>query len=207
MMAVNELRGAIGFGAVKSGAIAVFLRSKRGRRVSMQASVTAFKNDGSDARLVVFASGKLVKNELIIRSDYKAGIMLTARKVTRDTGEPVYIVPMVIHYKKDPREATMFHFLLKFIFGGERFRKLFVEGVNYGATVVLGKPLIVVPPNYQGIDKLPANRILPDDTEAALDIYVHELRRLQQAAFTKCMPWKDSACHCAKLRQRPLAAY
>lgn len=68
---------------------------------------------GGDASLAVAPQGALMPDNVLKREEFRAGCVRIARAAAQKTGEPVYMVPMGIRYKRDPKDAHWTHRFLK----------------------------------------------------------------------------------------------
>ncbi|MBA4050241.1 MAG: hypothetical protein C0464_04485 [Cyanobacteria bacterium DS2.008] len=132
------------------------------------------------ARMLVFPQGKLVFNNKLRNEDFRTGstrvLNATAAAVS---GNDLYVLPVAVYYKRDPKDATGFHRFMNAIgFKNFRRRKDFEKVVDaagnkvkedrtfttYGATVVIGKPM--------------AYNDLPKDPREAINAVAAEIQKL-----------------------------
>lgn len=179
LIRTTEVRGWRGWIATLTGAIAVEEESERGRSAGFKATISALVNDSSDACLLIFPQGKIVEDEVVRRTDFEAGLIGLAQIVAKKKKAPVWIIPVGVHYKRDPKRATMLHKMLSRL-GIKKFRNLFGRQ-NYGAVAVIGRP-IAVTPQPAGTADLARGICLPADRNAALECYVTRLARIQKIA-------------------------
>lgn len=173
---VTGLRGWIG---TLTGAIAVDEESQEGRSKAFKAAISALAGGGPNATMIIFPQGQLVPDEEVRRSDFKSGTMAIAKLAARKRKEPIWIVPIGMHYKTDPRDATLFQKTIQGL-GFKKFRNLFGHQ-NYGAYAVVGKPFKVSPKSAD-LDEIAKGLTLEDDADKATDSYVQRLMILQKAA-------------------------
>lgn len=137
------------------------------------------------SRMLLFPQGKLVFDNTVRKEDYRTGATRILNSTLAQIGkdEPLSVLPMAIHYKRDPRDATLFH---RFMGGlGMKWfrrwrdyeivtdsdgskRKVNRTFTTYGATVVIGQPIDV--------------RRLPTDPRAAIDIICERTQELLAVA-------------------------
>lgn len=182
LIRTTEVLGYRGWIATMTGAIAVDEESQEGRTRAFKAAVTALASGGPNAQLVIFPQGQLVPDEVIRRHEFKSGTMAIAKICARKRKEPIWIVPVGVHYKTDPAEATLFHKMIQGL-GFKKFRNLFGHQ-NYGAYAVVGKPFKVTP-KTPSLDEICRGLALEDDAEKATDTYVKRLALLQKSALKR----------------------
>jgi 1-acyl-sn-glycerol-3-phosphate acyltransferase len=180
LIRTTEVLGFRGWIGAMTGAIAVDEETQEGRTRAFKAAVTALSSGGPDAQLVIFPQGQLVPDEVIRRRDFKSGTMTIAKICARKRKEPIWIVPVGVHYKTDPAESTLFQKAVQRL-GFKKFRNLFGHQ-NYGAFAVVGKPFKVTP-KVPDLDEIARGLALEDDAEKATDIYVQRLALLQKSAL------------------------
>lgn len=180
LIRTTEVQGYRGWIATMTGAIAVDEETQEGRTRAFKAAVTALCSGGPNAQLVVFPQGQLVPDEVIRRHDFKSGTMAIAKLCARKRKEPIWIVPVGVHYKTDPSESTIFQKIVQSA-GFEKFRNLFGHQ-NYGATAVVGRPFKITP-KAPDIEEIRRGMALADDAEKATDMYVQRLALLQKSAL------------------------
>jgi 1-acyl-sn-glycerol-3-phosphate acyltransferase len=124
------------------------------------------------ARLLLFPQGMLVWDNILRPKDFRTGATRIIQATLAEIGDdPLFILPMAVDYKRDPKDATR---LTKILHGiglkGFRRWKDFELVTNedgtktkkpriyttYGATVVIGKPIDA--------------RTLPADPRAAIEV-------------------------------------
>lgn len=179
LIRTTEVLGYRGWIATMTGAIAVDEETQEGRTRAFKAAVTALSSGGPNAQLVIFPQGQLVPDEVIRRHEFKSGTMAIAKLCARKRKEPIWIVPLGVHYKTDPSESTLFQKIVQGL-GFKKFRNLFGHQ-NYGAYAVVGKPFIVTPKTAE-IEAVTKRIALEDDAEKATDMYVQRLALLQRSA-------------------------
>lgn len=160
MTAVEELRGLRGVMGAWTGAYGV--DRKAPGDAAIQASVKILIQDES-RRVLIFPQGKLVPDGVLRKEDFKTGSVRILRRVSELVDrQPCAILPVGVHYKRDPKQATCFHRTIARL-GLKGFRRAF--GVsNYGGTVAIGKPIPI--------------ESLPEDPHAATEIL---RQRIQEA--------------------------
>ncbi|MCC6978142.1 MAG: 1-acyl-sn-glycerol-3-phosphate acyltransferase [Candidatus Melainabacteria bacterium] len=179
LIRTTEVLGYRGWIATMTGAIAVDEETQEGRTRAFKAAVTALSSGGPNAQLVIFPQGQLVPDEVIRRHEFKSGTMAIAKLCARKRKEPIWIVPLGVHYKTDPKEATLFQKIVQGL-GFKKFRNLFGHQ-NYGAVAVVGRPFQVTPKTAQ-VEDIARGIALDDDAEKATDMYVQRLSLLQRSA-------------------------
>lgn len=133
------------------------------------------------SRMLLFPQGKLVFNNKLRKEDYRTGAtrMLNNTLAKIPAGEPIYVLPIAVHYKRDAKDATGFHRFMKAV-GAKWFRhwkdyELIDNGdgtkrkenrnvTTYGAVVVIGQPMDV--------------RKFPTDPRAAIDLVCERTQEL-----------------------------
>lgn len=182
LIRTTEVEGLRGWLATMTGAIAVDEESQEGRTKAFKATITALSNGGPNACMVIFPQGQLVPDEEVRRDDFKSGTMLIAKMVARKRKEPVWIVPVGVHYLTDPAEATFFQRCVHKM-GFKKFRNLFGHQ-NYGACAIVGRPFKVTPKTAD-LEEVARGLSLVDDADKATDSYVQRLQILQKTARRK----------------------
>ena len=185
LIRTTEVLGWRGYLCAMTGAIAVDEETQEGRSKAFKATIEALSKGGPNACMVIFPQGELVPDEVVRRNDFKSGTMAIARIASRKKKEPIWIVPVGIHYKTDPSQATNFQRLVERL-GFKKFRNLFGHK-NYGAYAVVGRPFQVTP-KVKDLGQLSRVHTLDDDAEKATDTYVERLRILQKAAAKRSLP-------------------
>ncbi len=189
LIRTTEVQGWRGWIATMTGAIAVDEETQPGRTKAFKAAISALSNGGPNACMIIFPQGMLVPDEEVRRDDFKSGTMLIAKMVARKRKEPVWIVPVGVHYKTDPVEATLFHKCVQGL-GFKKFRSLFGQQ-NYGAFAVVGKPFKVTP-KTANLEEVAKNLSLVDDADKATDTYVQRMEILQKTARRKAAEARSS---------------
>ncbi len=179
LIRTTEVIGFRGWIATLTGAIAVDEESQEGRSKAFKAAISALAGGGPDVTMIIFPQGQLVPDEEVRRSDFKSGTMAIAKLAARKRKEPIWIVPIGMHYKTDPRDATLFQKAVQAL-GFKKFRNLFGHQ-NYGAYAIVGKPFKVTP-KAADLDEIAKGLTLQDDADKATDSYVQRLMILQKAA-------------------------
>jgi len=124
------------------------------------------------SRMLLFPQGKLVWDNVLRTEEYRTGATrIMAQAASLIDGQPLYALPIAIHYLRDPRHKTWLHKLVNAV-GIKGFRRYAdyelvtnADGTKtkkprvfqqYGAVVVIGKPISV----YD----------LPADPRAAIEV-------------------------------------
>ncbi len=179
LIRTTEVAGARGWMATLTGAIAVDEESQEGRTRAFKAAVRALCDGGPDVCMIIFPQGQLTPDEQVRRTDFKSGTMAIAKLAARKRKEPIWIVPVGMHYKTNPRGSTLFQKTVQRL-GFSHFRNWFGQQ-NYGAYAVVGKPF-KVSPKAADLDEVTRGLMLEDDADQATDTYVKRLQILQKAA-------------------------
>lgn len=179
LIRTTEVQGWRGWLATMTGAIAVDEESQEGRTKAFKTTIATLSNGGPNACIIIFPQGQLVPDEEIRRADFKSGTMLIAKLVARKRKEPVWIVPIGVHYITDPKDATLFQRCVQKL-GVKKFRNMFGQQ-NYGACAVVGKPFKVTPKTAD-LEEVMKGLSLVDDADKATDAYVQRLQILQKTA-------------------------
>jgi len=179
LIRTTEVVGLRGWLATLTGGIAVDEETQEGRSKAFKAAISALASGGPNACMLIFPQGMLVPGEEIRRADFKAGTMAIAKLAARKRKEPIWIVPIAMHYRTDPTESTLFQKIVQGL-GFKKFRNLFGQQ-NYGAYAVVGRPFKVTPKTAD-LEELAKNLSLDDDADKATDAYVQRLLILQKAA-------------------------
>lgn len=79
---------------------------------------------GSEPALGIFPQGGLLPDDLELKENFRPGAVRIARAAAKNSGEPVMIVPMGIHYRRDPERADWTHRFLS------NFRTMFLATRN-----------------------------------------------------------------------------
>lgn len=179
MIRTTEVEGVRGWLGTLTGAIAVDEESQEGRSKAFKAAISALTNGGPNVCMVIFPQGQLVPDQEVRREDFKSGTMAIAKLAARKRKEPIWIVPIGMHYRKDKSQSTLFQKLIQGI-GFKYFRNHFGTQ-NYGAYAVVGRPFKVTPKTAD-LEELARGLSLDDDADKATDAYVQRLLILQKAA-------------------------
>ncbi len=136
--------------------------------------------NSSGARMLLFPQGKLVFDNKIVVDDFRTGATRILNATVAMVGnEGLFVLPMAVYYKRDPKDATRFHRFMNAI-GFKNFRRwrdfeLVVNAdgsktkvnrtfITYGATVAIGKPI--------------AMKDLSTDPRAAINTIAAEIQKL-----------------------------
>jgi 1-acyl-sn-glycerol-3-phosphate acyltransferase len=134
------------------------------------------------SRVLTFAQGKLVGDNVLRPEDFRTGVIRANQKAIQDHGvspDDIAVLPMAIHYMRDPRQASWMHQLIVKL-GWRSFRtfKMFGETTrNYGAVVAIGKPI--------KMSELPA------DPREAIEV----VRRAIEGQLTEARVWANTQLH------------
>mgnify|MGYP001202445610 CR=1 FL=1 len=125
------------------------------------------------SRLLMFPQGKLVQDNVLRPEDFRTGA-IRAMHAARDhfgcPTETLAVLPMAVHYKRDPKDADWFHKLVVAL-GWKSFRKFKYydeTATNYGAVVVIGRPIPLAD--------------LPEDPREAIEVVRQEIDKLLTVA-------------------------
>jgi len=136
--------------------------------------------NSSGARMLLFPQGKLVFDNKLVVEDFRTGATRILNATVAMVGnEGLFVLPMAVHYKRDPKDATRFHRFMNAI-GFKNFRrwrdfelvanadgsktKVNRTFITYGATVAIGKPI--------------AMKDLSTDPRAAINTIAAEIQKL-----------------------------
>lgn len=118
--------------AAWTGAVPVDVNQRDGGKKASDASVEALLRK-KNGEFVIFPQGRLL--DCIKLEDFKPGAARLQQEVFEQSGgEPVWLVPMYIGYRRDARYKPVSHYWLGSL------RSKFGD-VNYGVRVVIGRPL------------------------------------------------------------------
>jgi 1-acyl-sn-glycerol-3-phosphate acyltransferase len=141
MTVTSELKGIRGVLGAWTGAFGVDPTVPGGAEAAIQGSVTIMVRD-PNSRMLIFPQGKLVKDNVLRPEEFKTGAVRIAKQAAdKIDGQPLAILPLGVVYKRDPKDASFVHRLLRKV-GLKGFRRAFGYA-NYGATVVVGEPIPV----------------------------------------------------------------
>lgn len=195
LIRTTEVQGWRGWVAAMTGAIAVDEEDQEARTRAFKATIAALATGGPDVCMVIFPQGQLTPDQEVRRADFKSGTMLIAKMAARKRKEPIWIVPIGLYYRVDPKDSTLFQKIVQDL-GLKNFRNLFGHQ-NYGASAVVGRPFKVTP-RTADLDEIACGLSLVDDADKATDMYVQRLQVLQKAARLKKSQW-------LRLARRPQA--
>ncbi|MBX9721811.1 MAG: 1-acyl-sn-glycerol-3-phosphate acyltransferase, partial [Candidatus Obscuribacterales bacterium] len=194
MIRTTEMYGWRGWMGARTGALAIDEESEKGRSSGFKAAVEAVARENGPRFTVVFAQGELVQSEEIKREGFKEGYFALARIASKKLKQAVYVQPMIIHYRRDARSATMFHRILR-AFGSKHFRNFFGYA-NFGGIAIVGRPWLVDSSLPQvdpmkisqiqlsaGMKSLTEGTHLPKDSHVAVDLTVDRMKILQRLAL------------------------
>ena len=179
LIRTTEVVGFRGWLGTLTGAIAVDEETQEGRSKAFKAAISALSNGGPNVCMVIFPQGQLVPDQEVRRTDFKSGTMAIAKLAARKRKEPIWIVPIGMHYRKDKSQSTMFQKIVQGL-GFKHFRNHFGTQ-NYGAFAVVGRPFKVTPKTAD-LEEITRGLSLDDDADKATDAYVRRLMVLQKAA-------------------------
>jgi 1-acyl-sn-glycerol-3-phosphate acyltransferase len=137
------------------------------RRGPIAALMTAIKAMIAEliTDFIIFPQGKLVRDNVLKREDFFAGVTVLGIKVAAEGGMPLAYLPVGIYYDRDPEHRTVLHKLLNAV--GVPFRTFFGEAIS-GAVVVIGDPIPV--------------SCLSDDKDEAMDVLFERICTLSARA-------------------------
>lgn len=98
------------------------------------------------SRVLTFPQGTLVEGNVINQEDFRTGPIRACYVAIEQHGvkkDEIGVLPMAVHYLRDPRQRTLMHRLINCL-GWKTFRsfKMFDQTTqNYGAVVVIGEPI------------------------------------------------------------------
>jgi len=167
LMAINQVQGWRGPLAAWMGAISVGYDPKNPASAAAESAINAMVTE-KDSKLVIFPQGSLIKDDQWDRKQFKHGAVRIAKAGEERSGAKFYLVPVVCQYDYDSAHAAWWQRFAKKL---GLPRKAFGRTV-YGATVMIGKPI-------------PASS-LPDDEEAATDIYYKAMLETRDQCLEKC---------------------
>lgn len=181
MIRTTEMHSWRGWMGARTGALAIDEETEHGRSAGFKASLEAVTRKNGPRFTVIFAQGELVPSEEIVREGFKEGFYALARLASRKLKQPVYVQPIVLHYKRNPQSASLFQ-RMTLLFGFQHFRNLFGSR-NFGGVAVIGRPMIVdASLSSDDLAKKPA-AYLPKDSGRALDLFVEKLQFLQRVTL------------------------
>ncbi len=131
------------------------------------------------SRVVTFPQGQLVGDNVIRPEEFRTGAIRACNVAIEQHGvkkTEIAVLPMAIHYLRDPRQASRMHRLINCL-GWKSFRsfRMFDETTqNYGAVVVIGKPI-------------PMSELPADPREA-----IEHVARIIDGHLTEAKAWADS---------------
>jgi 1-acyl-sn-glycerol-3-phosphate acyltransferase len=170
MVTTSEVHGLRGAFAAWTGAIPVNTHFPQGGELALNASIQTLV-DGDTETFLIFPQGRLLGQDQLNPADFKHGFARIARSVYEETdGEPAFVIPMALYYKRDASQAPWSHWLLA------RLRGAFGQ-TNYGAVVVVGEAI--------------ATEQLPADPDAATAVVVGRLQQLLAQATMVGAPATD----------------
>lgn len=157
-----EVQGARAIFAAWVGTIAAKVEggsAKPGQGAAVVKAAANYLASRSDTRLLLFPQGKLVYDNVLRPEDFRTGAARTMALAVKQLGtdESVALLPVGLHYKRDPKHASLFQravgALARVIPPLKKFRtwadvtknpdgsKNVNKFRNYGATVVIGEPI------------------------------------------------------------------
>lgn len=159
-IAVNQVQGWRAPLVAFTGGIVVHPGTAQSAR-ALRAAIRCMRSE-ADTSFVVFPQGMLVPNNVLLRADFRAGVVVLAAKTAEQSIMPVAYLPFAIYYDRDPAHADAFHRFVNRM-GWRNFRSFFGE-VTYGAVLVIGQPV--------------AAEILPRDRDEAMDALFEQVQNL-----------------------------
>lgn len=157
-----EVKGARAIIAAWVGTIAAKVEggsAKPGQGAAVVKAAANYLASSASTRLLLFPQGKLVYDNVLRPEDFRTGAARTLALAVEQLGsdENVALLPAAIHYKRDPKHASLFQravgALARVIPPLRKFRswvdvtknpdgtKTVNKFRNYGATVVIGEPI------------------------------------------------------------------
>ncbi len=157
-----EVKGARAIIAAWVGTIAAKVEggsAKPGQGAAVVKAAANYLASSAHTRLLLFPQGKLVYDNVLRPEDFRTGAARTLALAVEQLGsdENVALLPAAIHYKRDPKHASLFQravgALACVIPPLKKFRswvdvtknpdgtKTVNKFRNYGATVVIGEPI------------------------------------------------------------------
>ena len=130
-----------------AGAIPVDQSSKRAKLMVMDTAARALVEDGENALLMIFPQGQLDPKEELTLESFKRGTAEIAFRAAMQLhpSEPLWIVPLGIHYNKDAEFVPLPQKILKAVFNRLIPKKHdgtpFFTEAKYEAVAVLGQPI------------------------------------------------------------------
>lgn len=118
LTAADQLGGNFGVISAWFGVISVAFKEKSDGAAAELACTNAVAEE--DGALGIFPQGALLPDNVLNKSEFRPGCVRMAVKACLSSGEDVQIVPIAIHYIRDPKRAGWTHRFLK------RYRSLFL---------------------------------------------------------------------------------
>src|SRR6184192_1359466 len=113
MTVTSELKGLRGVLGAWTGAFGVDPTVSGGAEAAVNASITILVRDPR-SRMLIFPQGKLVKDNVLRAEEFKTGaVRIAAQAAAKIDRQPLAILPMGVVYKRDPKDATLVHRLLR----------------------------------------------------------------------------------------------
>ena len=166
----NECKGVRALPAVWVGTIAVHVGGGKAQDGAGQATVKICGNvltQTDRSRLLMFPQGKLVYDNVLRPEDFRTGAVRAMKEAEQvKDGVPLGILPMGVVYHRDPSQRGVVHHFVNML-GFHNFRKV-SRTTQYGATVVIGKPILAGE--------------LPDDAHAATELVRTRIQELVDVA-------------------------
>lgn len=136
MIAMDQVQGARAPWMAFIGGISVVREKPRLAVDALNSAAEALGRErGSD--FLIFPQGKLVETNQLRQEDFHTGPVHLGRKAAAIAQENFALLPVLISYITDPREAGWLARLLKFF----RYDRSFYGTTVYGARVHFGKPM------------------------------------------------------------------
>ena len=167
LMAINQVQGWRGPLFAWLGAISVGYDPKNPASAAAESSIKVMSEEVG-SRLVLFPQGTLIKDDEWDRKQFKHGAVRIVKAAAKNTGRKFYLVPVVCIYEYDANHATWLQRLAAKL----KLPRKFFGVYMYGATVMIGKPIDA--------------DTLPDDEDAATDIYYQAMLTTRELCRDKC---------------------
>jgi 1-acyl-sn-glycerol-3-phosphate acyltransferase len=142
LIAINQTRGLRGAPLAWMGAISVGYDKTNPALSAANATKSAVEvmTSERDSILLIFPEGKLDKDNVLVRENFRSGAIRIAKACQEKRPEQNWhILPVDVQYLTDPTKATPFQRLLRNL----RVPRSFLGNTVYGATVTFGDPLKV----------------------------------------------------------------
>lgn len=111
LTASSQLGGFFGVISAWFGVISIAFKSKSDGAAAEEACVKAVAE--KDGCLGIFPQGALLPDNVLNQCEFRPGAVRIAQKAAALSGEEVFIVPVAIHYERNPAKAGWTHRFLK----------------------------------------------------------------------------------------------